>query len=114
MQGRDLANDNATRVKKLLADANVELLHNHSVTSNLGGQQWNIVGTGDLWNDECKPVEAFAHTNAALPTLVLSHNPDAKELLLPHPWQLMLSGHTHGGQNYLPGLGAPLAPVKDK
>jgi predicted MPP superfamily phosphohydrolase len=26
----------------------------------------------------------------------------------------MLSGHTHGGQLYLPGLGAPLAPVKNK
>ena len=114
MQGRALTNDNATQVKKLLADANVELLHNQSVTGNLGGQQWNIVGTGDLWNEECEPVEAFAHANAELPTLVLSHNPDAKELLLPHPWQLMLSGHTHGGQIYLPGLGAPLAPVKDK
>lgn len=114
MQGRALANDNSSLVKKLLVDANVELLHNRSTTANLGGRQWNLVGTGDLWNEECEPARAFAEIDATLPTLVLSHNPDAKTILMEHPWNLMLSGHTHGGQIYLPGLGAPLAPVKDK
>jgi len=114
MQGRALANDNANLVRQLLDKADIKLLHNQSATEQLGGRQWNIVGTGDLWNEECDADESFANVDTEHPTLVLSHNPDAKELLLRHAWQLMLSGHTHGGQIYLPGLGAPLAPVKDK
>ena len=114
MQGRSLTNDNANLVRQLLDKAGIKLLHNQSATEQLGGRQWNIVGTGDLWNEECDADESFANVGTEHPTLVLSHNPDAKELLLRHAWQLMLSGHTHGGQIYLPGLGAPLAPVKDK
>jgi predicted MPP superfamily phosphohydrolase len=48
-------------------------------------------------------------------TVLLSHNPDVKEEVAPRHWQLMLSGHTHGGQLRVPWLGAtPFAPVRDK
>jgi predicted MPP superfamily phosphohydrolase len=41
----------------------------------------------------------------ALPRIVLSHNPDSAEVLQPWRVDLQLSGHTHGGQIVLPGLG---------
>ena len=47
-------------------------------------------------------------------TIMLSHNPDAKTALRDVPWDLMLCGHTHGGQITLPLLGSPLAPIADK
>jgi predicted MPP superfamily phosphohydrolase len=31
-----------------------------------------------------------------------------------HPWDLVLSGHTHGGQVVMPGLGINPAPVWDR
>ena len=31
-----------------------------------------------------------------------------------HDWDIMLSGHTHGGQVSIPGLGAPVLPVRDR
>jgi predicted MPP superfamily phosphohydrolase len=47
---------------------------------------------------------------------MLSHNPDVAEdasLLRYAPRiDLMLSGHTHGGQVYLPGLGTPVTPSR--
>jgi len=46
--------------------------------------------------------------------IVLAHNPDSKDYLGDFDWQLMLCGHTHGGQIAVPLLGAPHAPIKDK
>jgi predicted MPP superfamily phosphohydrolase len=55
-----------------------------------------------------------AETGGEATRILLSHNPDTKEFLKFHPWDLLLCGHTHGGQVVLPGLGAPWTPVRDK
>ena len=41
----------------------------------------------------------------ARPRVVLAHNPQTVERLNGHRCDLMLSGHTHGGQVDWPGLG---------
>jgi predicted MPP superfamily phosphohydrolase len=48
------------------------------------------------------------------PLVLMSHNPDTKDALRSLPWDMMLSGHTHGGQLSLPLLGEPFAPIVDK
>lgn len=101
-------------VKHLLEQSGIELLHNRNTTVTINNRSITLVGLGDLWNRECRPSTAFAETETQNDTVVLSHNPDTKDLISEQPWTLMLSGHTHGGQVFLPGLGAPLAPVKDK
>lgn len=105
---------NSQPVRDLLAKAKIRLLHNEHTTETIGGREINLVGVGDLWNNECNPDQAFADLDNSRPTVLLSHNPDSKDLMRDHPWDLMLCGHTHGGQVFVPGLGAPLAPVKDK
>jgi predicted MPP superfamily phosphohydrolase len=75
----------------------------------------NLVGLGDLWAGDFKVDTAFSRVPPnADATIVLSHNPDTKERLKPYPWHLLLCGHTHGGQIWLPLIGAPFAPVDDK
>lgn len=47
---------------------------------------------------------------AAEPRLLLVHNPDFTEMLPQGPIDLILCGHTHGGQVRLPFVGAPVVP----
>jgi predicted MPP superfamily phosphohydrolase len=63
-----------------------------------------------------QPAEAFAgwQREPGVPLILLSHNPDTKQRLLRYSWDLMLSGHTHGGQLSLPLVGEPFAPIEDK
>ena len=90
---------------KLLRNSHTELL--------LKGRSLNLVGLGDWWADELDAAKAFPEPSS-IQTLLLSHNPDTKELLTQYQWSLMLSGHTHGGQFALPLLGTPFAPVVDR
>lgn len=81
-----------------------------------------IGGIGDLWEDEIDYLKATADAPESMPRLILSHNPDTAEMFSglsqrkraraagPTRVDLMLSGHTHGGQVRLPYLGTPVTP----
>lgn len=100
----------------LLARAGIPLLRNASAELTLRGRRVQLIGIGDLWTGECQPGPVFRSLapRAGALRLVLSHNPDAKDIFLGHDWDLMLCGHTHGGQLRLPLIGTPFAPVRDK
>lgn len=107
-------------VLAMLENAGVTCLHNISRALTLRGRAVQFIGVGDLWSAMCSPAAAF---EAAPPRegsgdqplrVLLNHHPDAKGLLRPFDWDLMLCGHTHGGQVRLPLLGTPFAPVTDK
>lgn len=97
-------------IRELVVSTGVRLLHNESAQTG----DLTIVGVGDYWSGEFAPDPAFATVTASRPTLLLCHNPDAKEALRRVPWNVMLSGHTHGGQARVPGIAPPWAPVSDK
>jgi predicted MPP superfamily phosphohydrolase len=103
-----------TNVERMLEQAGIVVLKNRGATVTIRGQRLRLVGLGDLWATQFRPKKAFAAQGERLPTLVLSHNPDTKGALLKYDWDLLLCGHTHGGQVVLPFLGAAAAPVEDK
>jgi len=103
------------RVREVLARAGAVLLHNSARTIRVRDCELRIVGLGDLWAGEMQPLIAFTNPDPnAEVTVVLSHNPDTKEYLKEYPWDLLLSGHTHGGQVKLPFIGAPFSSVRDR
>jgi len=55
-------------------------------------------------------VSLLADIPAAEPRIVLAHNPDLAEMLARADVDLLLAGHTHGGQVRLPLLGPPVVP----
>ncbi len=74
-----------------------------------------IAGLADKWMDTPKPVVTLAGVHATAPRIVLAHQPDTAELPVFHKpnsprIDLMLCGHTHGGQVRLPLLGTPVVP----
>jgi len=70
------------------------------------GQELALVGLADCYSKDFNPVPVMNQLNPNTPRIVLSHNPDTAEILQVWRVDLQLSGHTHGGQIVIPGLGA--------
>jgi predicted MPP superfamily phosphohydrolase len=87
-------------------------LTNRSLRLSLGGESLWLAGVDDLWWGRPDLRAALRGVPQGAAVVLLSHNPDFAE---DHPDSrvgLILSGHTHGGQVYLPGLGAMFLPSK--
>ncbi|MBD2776665.1 metallophosphoesterase [Iningainema tapete] len=69
------------------------------------GKELPIVGLADYWSKEFNPKVVMNQLDPATPRIVLSHNPDTADLLQKWRVDLQLSGHTHGGQIIIPGIG---------
>ena len=73
------------------------------------GAELPIVGLADFWSREFAPEPVMSKLDAHTPRILLSHNPDSAEILKKWRVDLQLSGHTHGGQVVIPGIGP--API---
>ncbi len=92
--------------------------HPREVTDSAPTEGLCLSGVGDLLEGTIDPEAALRGVPAPMPRLMLAHNPDTSELLAaplsgPAPRvDLMLSGHTHGGQISIPGYGPPIVPSR--
>jgi uncharacterized protein len=88
--------------------AGVALLDNSGVWIEKSGQRIRLGGVSDLQQGHPNVVPAVDGAVASDLVLLVSHEPDFAEALRPGVVDLVLSGHTHGGQITLFGLWAPL------
>src|SRR5262249_23434681 len=95
-------------VADALTEQGIRVLHNESLPLVRDQQRVYLTGVADLWSRACDPAQAFANVPHNVPRIVLAHNPWTVEQLRDYRFDLVLSGHTHGGQVRLPGIG-PLA-----
>jgi hypothetical protein len=101
----------AELVRGALREAGLTELRNAATLIRRGADTLAITGVGDLRFDVIDFEAAVRGIAERVPRVVLSHDPDVfafwpRELRL----DLMLSGHTHGGQAHLPFLGPPYVP----
>lgn len=76
------------------------------------GDRLAILGVDDFYHGNTDLTRLLRDVPPGAPTITLSHNPDFIEefAIKERHTDLMLSGHTHGGQIRLPLLGAPHVP----
>ena len=102
-------------LQQRLADNGIPVLRNQSMVITRADKRLWLVGLEDLWCGQFSPAVAFA----GVPTGEPGDRPVAQsryrrrigQLRKPH-WTL--SGHTHGGQVRLPGVGALLVNVQNR
>lgn len=95
---------NASAIGKMLENLGIKVLEDESV--KVAGL--NLVGLRDLvakrFGYKYEPLKAFKNIDPSLPTIVLSHQPKQIKEFEQFAPELVLSGHTHGGQIFPFGL----------
>lgn len=83
----------------------LKMLINTSTFIERNGERIVVVGVDDPYSHRDKLNEAFRNVNADDFIIFLTHCPSLTPLAISHNADLILAGHTHGGQVRLPGLG---------
>ncbi len=93
---------------RALQEAGIHVLENEAHSLFINQKPLNIIGLPDagtrsrLFNPDVLP-------DSSIPSIVMAHDPDSFRDHPELPYELMLCGHTHGGQVQLPLMGAAVA-----
>lgn len=98
--------DRSDDVVDFLTPLGVTFLRNRSVPLEFRGHRFHVAGTDDVWMRTHSVADALADVPADAPTILLTHNADAILDDAAHRADLIVSGHTHGGQVRLPFFGS--------
>jgi len=92
---------------RALQHQRIAVLDNAHTTLQRGPDSLQLSGIDDWSWNAVDWKRAFTGLKPATPTILLSHQPGVLDFEQTQNVALILSGHTHGGQVRLPGLGAP-------
>ena len=102
--------NNPDLVGGALEDRGIEVLRNGARPFEKDGHRLWIAGVDDVLEGQAD----LSHTTAAIPademTILLAHEPDYADLASKAGVDLQLSGHSHGGQVRVPGIGPIVLP----
>lgn len=109
------------KISAELERVGIDVLENEIKSIEKNGQKFRLLGLKDhlkinnwsTFDSEVRDVVAKNEQTGDI--IVLEHSPDVLEILLSKntlgkDFKLMLVGHTHGGQIWLPVLGTPVVP----
>ena len=97
--------DKGDDVADALEALDIQVLRNEYTIISLGAENINLVGIDDLWSGD-SDLSAAMTGMLDLPTILLSHNPDIIKEQQSSDADLIVAGHTHGGQIRLPHVGS--------
>lgn len=104
-----------------LSSIGVTVLRNSFTALQRGSSRIWLTGLDDAiegHTDLDLTIPEFIRNRTDEPVILLCHEPDVVDFVVPHPVgpsvKLMVSGHTHGGQVRIPGLGPINLPAWGK
>lgn len=104
----------ATKVTAGLEAVGIPLLRNQSMPVTFGGDTLWIVGIDETLLGRPDPRAAFSQVPKGAAALALWHEPQFAGQVAEQGAFLQLSGHTHGGQVRIPGVGPLGLPIHGK
>jgi predicted MPP superfamily phosphohydrolase len=100
------------RVPRALREAGIEVLENDAVAVEWGGEVLWVAGLADVRERDADATVALAMVPQGQALIALTHDPDMFPFLRDRA-DVVLAGHTHGGQIGLPLLRRAVVPSRD-
>lgn len=88
-----------------LSDLGVVTLNNDHANCRVKGVDIAVVGTDDPYYGFHDLTAAFSKVQPSMTSLLITHSPQVIRTAMSFQPALVLSGHTHGGQVRIPGIG---------
>lgn len=104
--------EGADLIRQNMKENQFKLLDNRALWVSRGGARIKIGGVGDYLKDSQDVKPTIRDVAVRDFVILVSHNPDYIEELRTNKIDLMLCGHTHGGQVTVFGLYAPRIPSR--
>lgn len=102
----------APQIIETLGRIGVRFLTNAHVMLARGGARLPLAGIDEVYRGRPDPDAAFSGIGIDQPCLAFTHHPDLIDILPRRRIDLLLCGHTHGGQIRFPFFGAVVVPSK--
>ena len=102
---------NPNVVRSVLKECGIRELRNEVWMIERGSHMLFVAGLDDVYNGQDDLSSVLAQLPEEAPAIILVHVPDFADITAATgKFSLQLSGHSHGGQISLPGIGSPVLP----
>ena len=99
----------AERVQNTLEHHGIRVLEDSSAPIHHGSGEFWLTGIRDFWEGRPNIQRALQEVPEDSPTVAITHNPDIFPRVPPRV-NLLIAGHTHGGQVSIPFFGPVIVP----
>jgi hypothetical protein len=94
-----------------LSSHGIPVLRNRSMPVEQNGSRIWLSGLDSIWEGDPDMDLALRGVPSDELVVLLVHEPDFADEAAYYPVDIQLSGHSHGGQVWIPGIGAPWLPM---
>jgi predicted MPP superfamily phosphohydrolase len=107
----DYGNDADVITEALSTGSRIQVLRNRASALERNGARLWLAGIDNVTANRAKPDVALRGVPKEECTIVAVHEPDFADVMRKFPVDFQISGHSHGGQIRLPGVGALYLPL---